>query len=204
MSIKNDVWLMQRLEKPTGYVNPYGDVNREVKERSITEVVSPDYMGAAEYEWGAYGKCIDTMYKWGVFKKTIHIYPKTDNTRFGHLPVNIVYCNGAEIDHIIEQVRYLYLEVSRIYHETGAFPEISKNDRGSFYRDMQDSENSKYIGWLNIKEHYAIFLNGDRTKHFMDHINSIHDQRAKYYDQITTEGVIHRLKQINAKYKEAK
>ena len=63
MSLKKDVWLMQRLKKPTGYVNPYGDVNREVKERSIAEVVSPDYMGAAEYEWGAYGKCIDTMYK---------------------------------------------------------------------------------------------------------------------------------------------
>jgi len=154
MSIKENVWLMQRLLKPEGYVNPFGDVNREIKDRSITDVINTDYMGAAEYEWGVYKECLDTMYKWGVFNTMAYIYPSKDKPKFrtNHIPVNIVHCNGAEIADIIEQVRYLYLEVSRVYHETGTFPEISKNDRGSFYRTLQDRQDPKYIGWLNVKQ----------------------------------------------------
>ena len=212
----NPTWLMQRLKEPKGYTNPYGDVNNEIPpqhldelelEDNIDKVVSPDYMGAAEYEWGAYGKCIDEMYDEGVHKKTISIYPDTCMK-----PVNIVFCTKhltSEIkddgiqrplklsNDIIEQVRNLYLNVSSEYHKTGRYINISKNDYGSFYRALQDYENSKYIGWLNIKEHYAIFLNGDRTKHFMDHINAVHGQRAEYYDQITKEGVINHLKQLH-------
>ena len=180
MSIKDNTWLIQRLNKPRGYINPFGDVNHEIKDRSITDVISPDYMGAAEYEWGVYQKCIDTMYKWGVFNITTFIYSSKDEPQFrtNHIPVNIVHCNGAEIDDIIDQVRYLYLEVSRIHHETGSFPEISKSDCGSFYQACQDYTNAKHIGWLNIKQCYAIFLNGDHTEDFINHINDVHKQIA--------------------------
>jgi len=184
-SIKEDVWLMQRLSKPTGSVNPWGDVNHEIKDRSITDVISPDYMGAAEYEWGVYQKCIDTMYKWGVFNTMIYIYPSKDKPKFrtNHIPVNIVHCNGAEIADIVKQVRYLYLEVSRVYHETGTFPEISKNDHGSFYRALQDRENPKHIGWLNVKQCYGIFPNGDHAEDFINHINDMHKKIAYNLDK---------------------
>ena len=179
-SIKEDVWLMQRLEKPTGYVNPWGDVNHEIKDKSIADVISPDYMGAAEYEWGVYNKCLDTMYKWGAWSRMIHIYPT-----YKSIPVNIVSTHGCEEAEIEEQVRYLYLEVSRVKHETGSYPEISKSDLGSFYRDCQDFMNAKYIGWLNVKKFYAIFLNGDHAKDFMDHINDVHKKVAYNLDKET-------------------
>ena len=90
MSIKQDVWLMQRLQEPQGYVNPFGDVNCEIKidadhddtisvtrnnteVKPIADVISPDYMGAAEYEWGVYQTCLDAMYKWGVFNTMAYI-----------------------------------------------------------------------------------------------------------------------------------
>ena len=180
MSIKENVWLMQRLLKPEGYVNPFGDVNREIKDRSITDVINTDYMGAAEYEWGVYQTCLDTMYKWGVFNTMTYIYPSEDKPKYrtNHIPVNIVHCNGAEIDDIVKQVRYLYLEVSRVYHETGTFPEISKNDHGSFYRALQDRQDPKHIGWLNVKQCYGIFPNGDHAEDFINHINDMHKKVA--------------------------
>ena len=202
MSIKQDIWLMQRLQEPEGYVNPFGDVNCEIRMgadhddtisvtrnntevKPIADVISPDYMGAAEYEWGVYQTCIDTMYKWGVFNTMVYIYPSEDKPKFrtNHIPVNIVHCNGAEIADIVEQVRYLYLEVSRVYHETGTFPEISKNDRGSFYRTLQDRQNPKYIGWLNVKQCYGIFPNGDHAEGFINHVNGIHKQIAYNLDK---------------------
>ena len=47
MSIRNNTWLIQRLSKPRGFINPWGDVNNGVKDVNIKDVVSPDYMGAA-------------------------------------------------------------------------------------------------------------------------------------------------------------
>jgi hypothetical protein len=178
MAIKDKIWLMQRLKEPEDFVNPFGNVNVEIKDTDIDDVIDPDYMGAAEYEWGAYSKCIDEMYKWGVFNVMIYIYSNKDEPKLNRIPVNIVHCNGADIDNIIEQVRYLYLEVSRIYHKTGSFFEISKNDRGSFYRALQDRNNPKYIGWLNIKEYYAIFPSGDHAEYFINHVNNMHKKTA--------------------------
>ncbi len=53
-------YLIQRLEKPQGYVNPFafggglkgGGINKEAIQL-IKQVMSFDYMGAAEFEWGA-------------------------------------------------------------------------------------------------------------------------------------------------------
>ena len=202
--VKQDVWLMQRLQEPEGYVNPFGDVNCEIRMsadhddtisvtrnntevKPIADVISPDYMGAAEYEWGVYQTCLDAMYKWGVFNTMAYIYPSEDKPKFrtNHIPVNIVHCNGAEIADIVEQVRYLYLEVSRVYHETGTFPEISKNDHGSFYRTLQDRQDPKYIGWLNVKQFYGIFPNGDHAEDFINHVNGMHKQVAYNLDKET-------------------
>ena len=39
MSLRNDTWLIQRLNKPKGYKNPWGNVNNEAKDVNISEVI---------------------------------------------------------------------------------------------------------------------------------------------------------------------
>lgn len=53
-------FLIQRLNKPVGFVNPFsfggGLVNGGLSEKAsdmLSEIFSFDYMGAAEFEWGA-------------------------------------------------------------------------------------------------------------------------------------------------------
>ena len=64
---RRTTWLVQRYSPGAGFVNPFGDMNREigneVAQKLIADVVSPDYMGAAEYEWGAYPKCLEKMFE---------------------------------------------------------------------------------------------------------------------------------------------
>ena len=70
-------YLIQRLTKAKGFINPWGDRNAEVVQ-GIENIFTPEYMGAAEYEHGVYAKAIDGFVKaamktWGdgsMFSKT--------------------------------------------------------------------------------------------------------------------------------------
>ena len=179
MSLNHDTWLIQRLNKPKGYKNPWGDVNNEVKDVDIAKVIDPQYMGAAEYEWGIYNKCIETMQKYGTTQRAIYIYPKDKN-----IPVYIVSSNGCEDDEVDEQIRFLYLEPSRILHETGKLPhEISKSGYCSFYRTCRKAAvyNLKDIrthGWLNVKKFYAFFVERDLAESFNNYFNQVEEVAA--------------------------
>ena len=96
MSIRNNTWLIQRLSKPRGFINPWGDVNNGVKDVNIKDVVSPDYMGAAEYEWGTYSKCIEIMQKYGTKLSIISLYPENKTGRYSaSIPIYIVSSKGC-------------------------------------------------------------------------------------------------------------
>lgn len=45
-------YLIQRLKAPHGGINPFCDINRSLQE-AAKDLFSFDYMGAAEFEWGA-------------------------------------------------------------------------------------------------------------------------------------------------------
>ena len=176
MSIKNNTWLIQRLNKPKGFKNPWGDVNNEVKDVDIAKVIDPQYMGAVEYEFGTYRNCIDVMLKHCTTQRAIYIYPKAKN-----IPVYIVSSNGCEDDEVDEQIRFLYLEPSRILHETGELPNrISKADYCSFYKACRKAAvyNFKDIrtdGWLNVKKFYAFFIERDLAESFNNYFNQIEE-----------------------------
>ncbi len=63
-----NVYLVQRLRKPTGTVNPFvfggglvnGGFNPEAM-KIIKDIMSFDYMGAAEFEWGAVPTAIKAL-----------------------------------------------------------------------------------------------------------------------------------------------
>lgn len=61
-------YLVQRLLKPVNYENPFafgggkinGGINKEAM-KIISKVMSFDYMGSAEFEWGAVPKALDVL-----------------------------------------------------------------------------------------------------------------------------------------------
>ena len=122
MSLHNDTWLIQRLNKPKGYKNPWGDINNEVKDVDISDIIDPDYMGAAEYEWGIYNECIETMQKYGTTRRTIYIYPKHKN-----VVVNIVNVNGCEENEVDEQTHKQFVRFSVGTFENRAIMKITKS-----------------------------------------------------------------------------
>jgi len=59
-------WLIQRMQKPTGRVNPFsfgggGSGFHPEVAKQLAEVCDWDYMGAAEYEFGAPAKALNRM-----------------------------------------------------------------------------------------------------------------------------------------------
>ena len=167
-----DTWLIQRLNKPKGYKNPWGDVNNEVTDVNIAKVIDPQYMGAAEYEFGTYRNCIDVMLKHGTTQRAIYIYPNNEN-----IPVHIVSSKGCEDIEVDEQIRFLYLEPSRILHKTGDLPNrISKADYCSFYKACRKAavcnfKDIKTDGWLNVKKFYAFFIKRELAESFNNYCN---------------------------------
>tara|TARA_R100001594_G_scaffold46628_1_gene79693 strand:+ start:1449 stop:2138 length:690 start_codon:yes stop_codon:yes gene_type:complete len=63
---KQKSWIVQRLNKPRGYINPYTDTIRDMENKSAQEIVkevfTPDYMGAAEYEFGRLPESMARMF----------------------------------------------------------------------------------------------------------------------------------------------
>ena len=178
--VSTGTWLIQRLNKPKGFKNPFGDVNTQVETNddysvNIEDVINPDYMGAAEYEWGIFPKCIERMmelgiHSGGVWSHSIH-----------NKLVYVVSANesgGRDFDEIKDIIDYLYFAPSLELHNTGRLPEISKSDYSSFYRVMSrclvnDYKNFKTHGWLNVKKYFAWFVDKEMAFAFNNYCNSI-------------------------------
>ena len=179
MSIRNNTWLIQRLSKPRGFINPWGDVNNGVKDVNIKDVVSPDYMGAAEYEWGTYSKCIEIMQKYGTKLSIISLYPENTTGRYSaSIPIYIVSSKGCEPSEVIEEIRHLYFKPSLELHETGLLPEISKSDYSSFYKECRKVAVCKFNdirthGWLNVKKYYSFFIESELAESFNQYFNQV-------------------------------
>ncbi len=63
---RSESWIVQRLNSPEKIMNPYGNTiefdDKDSVDR-VAKVFSTDYMGAAEYEWGALPKAMSRMYE---------------------------------------------------------------------------------------------------------------------------------------------
>ena len=142
-------WLVQRYSPGTGFINLYGDMNQQignkVAQKLISDLVSPDYMGAAEYEWGAYPECLAKMYEHELIVKE---YDGFD------IPIYIV---AADID-------FAKVCIHLIYNDTEL--EVSKNDYGSFKKTVLGKNRQNTIGWLSLNGYYAWFTDKDIAKTF--------------------------------------
>ena len=150
-------WLVQRYSPGTGFINPFGDMNRqlstEVAQELMSNVVSPDYMGAAEYEWGAYPECLGEMFEQEL---VIEEYDGFD------IPIYII---AADINFAIKCIQFLYDDTESTYGEY-SYNEVSKGDYGSFKKTILGKSRMNTIGWLSLKGHYAWFTDKDIAKTF--------------------------------------
>lgn len=174
-----DTWLIQRLSKPKGYKNPFGDVSVGVEDYassvSIEDVFTPDYMGAAEYEWGVFPKCLGTMQMMGAEGRNYSIHNKG---------IYVVMAKGCDVDEIKSIINYLYFKPSLELHNTGRLPEISKSDYSSFYRAMShclvnDYKSVRTHGWLNVSKYFAWFIDKDMALAFEQYCNTVKMETEK-------------------------
>jgi len=153
-------WLVQRYSPGTGFINLYGDMNQqignEVAQKLISDLVSPDYMGAAEYEWGAYPECLAKMYEHELVVKE---YDGFD------IPIYIV---AADIDFAKVCIHLIYNETKLINNSwsDNTYDEVSKADYGSFKKTVLGKSRQNTIGWLSLKGHYAWFTDENIAKTF--------------------------------------
>ena len=158
----NRPWLIQRLSKGRGYKNPWGDVNNGVSLKGIEQIIRPDYMGAAEFEWGKYSETLEKMveakFKGDLYLKKvpIKIWQLCNESDDGNVIsktnvgiwVSVIYwcstgkdkktkytmpCPKTTLDDITARIQ----EVADRSNENPAFKwwgssETSKNDYGSF------------------------------------------------------------------------
>jgi hypothetical protein len=163
-------WKVQRFNKGVDYINPFGNVALEIDDKKLvkvlTSIIEPDYMGAAEYEWGAFPKCLAKMWDTPL---------EIDNTKINDTKVYVVYPTQDMFweDDKISFEAYIK-DINAMYNMTdtrgGKVNEIAKSDYGSFKQAI-DGKNDKTIGWLSLSNHYAWFLNEDIAINFGKLVN---------------------------------
>tara|TARA_Y100000593_G_scaffold43811_1_gene83661 strand:- start:4107 stop:4535 length:429 start_codon:yes stop_codon:yes gene_type:complete len=135
-------------------------------------IVDVDYMGSAEYEWGALPECLGKMWDYSLKthsitinnKKVYIIYPwktiKWKGTEFEEITKYYIDCYTNDINNIYNMVN------PRGEEQT----EICKSDYGSF-RDVINGKNDKNIGWLSISNNYAWFIDKNIANQFTKLVN---------------------------------
>ena len=163
MTFKLNNWLVARLSKPVGYVNPFGACSPEAQ-TELKDVVSFDYMGAAEYEYGAIPKCLSNMWKMPLILETIST-PDEAKVELAH----IVRIRTIESDKLIESIQDIYEK-----GKNDSIKEVSKGDYGSYYKALHND--SEAIGWLNIKHYFAWFIDKEVAVDFLNHLDNQGDE----------------------------
>jgi hypothetical protein len=175
MSMKRS-WLIQRMQKPTGKVNPFSfggggsgfhpDVSDQLK-----DVCSWDYMGAAEYEFGSTAKAFNRMIlakkklKAGLFK----VPYKYDRRAWGSDPAKqfegdgkVFYiCPKKAIKEI--QTRIAKWAIDYEYGDTRdqvKLDEALANDTGPYRPSC--------CGWFDIDNDFMFFTDEKMWREFCD------------------------------------
>ena len=150
MFVKND-WLIQLLNSPKGYVNPFG-VTDSNAQNHLKDVVDFVWMGAAEFEHGAVSECLADMWDNNLMMSS-HKFPEGDGKTY-----YIIYQEKDNIDVINTNI------INNYKKGQAGGQEVSKNDFGSFYNAMTGENKTK--GWLCLGGRYAWFVDYDLAKNF--------------------------------------
>lgn len=160
-------YLIQRLEPPTGGVNPFsfggGYVNGGFSENAmkiLKDVMSFDYMGAAEFEFGAVPEAFRKMYdnkdKLKCYSKEVPYSYKSWNpkaTYKGKIPVYVI-CNEADKDEVYDRIEKLAKDEYA----------LQLKERTFLNRSMANEvhKQEKYhipCGWVELDNGFMFFTN---------------------------------------------
>lgn len=142
-------YLIQRLCKPIGRVNPFsfggGLVNGGLSDNAmklLTPLFSFDYMGAAEFEWGAIPKFFQG------FAKNVE--------KFGKWEINInktpIYVIGMTERKDLINERLIELSKGK-----GFTKEFVGLDQACGLSKWTKKEDCRYIGWLELDNTFMFF-----------------------------------------------
>ena len=182
--------LVQRLSKPTGYINPWGDMNKQIPSiLKFEDIADPDYMGAAEFEWGAYPNFFKHMVDKYLDKKVFKTQFEVKHWLHPDKTVATYLIGFGDELNIIKSIGE-YMQRSNPdnpkKHPFGR--EVSKNDYGSFADTIKDivseenKSNKQTIGWINLdgREHpeylnygFMWFISEEMYKDFIKLFDSI-------------------------------
>jgi len=164
---RSESWIVQRLNSPEKIMNPYGNTiefdDKDSVDR-VAKVFSTDYMGAAEYEWGALPKAMSRMYE-----KSISLI-MLEHSNF---KCWIVY--SFPYDFGLFQIMALELRVKRFVEENylkgkdwdKQGKEVAKNDYGSFYIRVNNEWDKELMGWFDLQNDFAWFIDKKMAEEFL-------------------------------------
>src|SRR5687767_3353849 len=131
----NKPYLIQRLKKPLGVENPYsfggGRINGGINKESmklINQVFSFDYMGSAEFEWGAVPTALAALMNGNTITFSLH---------------NAIWVICLENDK--EEVRKWILDASVGKHG-------HLKEHLGFKEALSKEKYADYLGWLKIED----------------------------------------------------
>lgn len=143
--------LIQRLNKPLQEFSPfsfggglaYGGLSKEARDL-LKDIFSFDYMGAAEFEWGAVPEALDFLYE----------EAEKDGLVFGEHPEGAVYyiCPKSYENGVRKTI--------------GALLKDENNYDTKRYCGLKDSLDSRdksncSVGWLELNNGYFFFIDKD-------------------------------------------
>jgi len=171
-------WIVQQLSIPTKgkMPNPFTDIGiglTESAQNEIYKVFSTEYMGAAEFEWGAFQKTLSKMWDdkdlvHEVIEFYLHDITKEDllDPECDGPPIKMYYVgNSLKMDSHVNNVRKNLNRLISSYEKYGRYIQVTKADNGSMFKAIYDINgdgecyrNEDIKGWLCFDNHYAVFL----------------------------------------------
>jgi len=146
-------YLIQRLNKPEGFVNPFsfggGFVNGGLSKEAmkiLTPIMSFDYMGSAEFEFGELPRAFRTIEKYSRQGRAI--------TGSLSLPENVFYlCDRDMREHVEGVIRQAYEDESklRLKEPCHLREALGIGESAEFFKDL--------AGWIELNKGFMFFIN---------------------------------------------
>ena len=161
--------LVQRLRKPIGRPNPFsfgggiknGGLSDEAA-ASLAPLFDWDYMGYAQFEWGAVPAALQKIVNWVVAGEL-----KEFTVESGNGPVHIL-CRGEDAD----------IVAARVISWAQGEPEDAFTSIG-LHASLSRGENATVVGWLELDNGFFFFIDREMAQ-----------KVAAFFDQLVAEETV--------------
>ena len=164
-------YLIQRLQKPFAFKikgkaldNPFcfggGLLNGGLSDKAmdvLRDIFSFDYMGSAEFEFGAVPKALQTIAKdvkdYVAFTAPVKFSYKDwreKKAKTGEGDVHVI-CNKADVEEVLKRIR------EKAFNEYGGKKSFHTKECVRLDSAMANDANNRTVGWLELDNGYFFF-----------------------------------------------